>query len=144
MSNEAVIIEKYGRNGDGGAVRRTIASNAAVSYGTLLALTDENTVALPTVVVQAFGGIAAMEKKNNDYSTDITVYTDVVADLKASQAIAIGAAVTFGSTFGGNNYVSEATAGGIANGVSVANIIGVTQGIASDNEVIRVRITPRS
>ena len=39
MANEVVILEKYGSNNDGGLRRRTVASNAAISYGMILKIT---------------------------------------------------------------------------------------------------------
>lgn len=138
MTYEAVIIEKYGANSDGGLRRRTVASNAAISFGSLLQLSNPNTAALSSTLLAPFAGIAAIEKKNNDYSPTITVFTDVVADLRASGAITIGGGVTLVGT-AGLNYVSQA--GFTANAASYAGVIvGVCEEEASDNETVRVRI----
>lgn len=142
MANEVVILEKYGSNNDGGLRRRTVASNAAIPYGTILKLTDPNTAAIMDAAAQAFAGISAMEKKNDDYSETITVFTDVVADIVASGAVTLGAWVT-GSSTGSLNYVSSALVKDSASGAMVASgaaLIGYIEETASDNERVRVRI----
>lgn len=139
MVNEAVIIEKYGPNGNGGLVRRTVASNAAISYGTLLQLTSPNTAVIPNVAMGAFAGIAAEEKVNNDYATSITVFTDCVADLRASLAITVGAEVTLASGANGN-WISQAVGYNVTTASLAGFVVGIAQETGATDEVIRVRI----
>lgn len=138
MTNEATFIELYGNNGDGRPVQCTVASNAAINTGSIIVLSDPNTGALAASAGQPTIGISAFEKKNNDYSTKLTCYTDGLFGLVASGAITVGAPVTTATT-GSLNYISQAV-GMNETTASLAMNFGIAKSTASDNERIPVRI----
>ena len=86
MADEAVIIELAGQP-KGMPINFTCASGTAIAKGTILKLTDPNTVAASTASTDRFAGIAATEKSATDYSTTIGVWTCGKFDLKCSGAV---------------------------------------------------------
>ena len=144
MAHEVAIVEYLGFDGAGGKRRRTIASGAVVPINSVMVFSDPNTVA---VMVdndenKAFGGIAAEAKKGDgeDYTTRLTVYTDIVVDAFASAAIGFGNEVVLSDT---TNFFAAApahTSGTVVNAVSGAAIAGRTEETATDNEQIRMRL----
>ena len=132
MANEAVIIELTpGIN----PVIRTCADGTGISKGTLLVLTDPNTVAIggATTTGNAFGGIAAADKVASDGSTTIAAHMSGVFDLKANAA-AITAGV--GVCLSGANMIRAA----VEADFPVGGVIGYAEETAADSEVIRVRL----
>lgn len=137
MTNEINKIELYGQNNDGDVRRFTVASGTAITKGSLMALTDPNTCILASSVCQPIAGIAAIDKDNNDYVTEISCWTNGIFDIVASGVITVGSPVTSSST-GSLNYVSGAL--GLSLAASGAALIGYAMETAADNERIRVRV----
>ena len=87
MANEAVCIETPTR-----FARRTIADASSVPIGSIMALTDPNTVAVSNANDQVFGGIAWEEKTANDGIVEMTVALDGVWEVKLKdEAVGAGA-----------------------------------------------------
>ena len=130
MANEAVIIE-LPRNIH--PVRKTVANSGTIEKGTLLGMTDPNTVAA-SAAAEAWGGGAAAEKVTLDGSTSLAVHLDGVFDMKcnANAGITVGQQVSLS----GVNLIKTATEAEIAAGVH----IGTAEETASASEVIRVRL----
>lgn len=135
MTNEVKKVELT--NGDGFPRRYTVASNVAITKGTILALTDARTAIAASATGQPIAGIAAMAKSATDNSTSISVWTDGVFEAIASSAVTAGAAV-MSAGIGGTNYVIDAEATCVA--ASGAAIIGYALGTGSDEETINIRI----
>lgn len=131
MANEAVIIE-LPRNIH--PVMRTVADSGTIEKGTLLVLSDPNTVAASTGTGDIFGGIAAAEKVTLDGSTKLAVHLHGVFDLKNSP----GPAITVGSwvTSSGTNLIRLATEAEVLLGKG----IGIVEETAAGDEVSRVRL----
>ena len=135
MANEAVIIE-LGSNG-GNPVRRTCADGATIEKGTLLVLSDPNTVAANSGTGEVFGGIAAHEKVANDGSTSISCYTSGVFDLTCNA----GVGITCGDVVvtSGANLIRVGTSAELS-GANLGKVIGYAEETATASEVIRVRL----
>ena len=130
MANEAVIIE-LPRNIN--PVMRTVADSGTIEKGTILVLSDPNTVAASTGNGDIFGGIAAAEKVTLDGATKIPVHLHGVFDLTAAvTTITIGSWVSTSGT----NLVKTATEAEIAAGKG----IGIVEETTASSEVVRVRL----
>ena len=133
MANEAVIIELT--NG-GNPIRRTVADGTTISKGTLLVMTDPNTVAASTVTSSAsvFGGVAAADKLASDGSTTLAVWQEGCFDMTnaAFGTPSVGALVVLS----GANLIRAAVAADLLTGA----IIGKLEETAATNEVVRVRL----
>ena len=138
MSEELTKVELYGANNDGQPRRYTIASDAVITKGQLLALTDPRTV---TAITSALGrgevaGVAAEGHDGLDFSNSISVWTDGIFDAYASGSITIGTPLQSGSVAGAfSNRVMNA--GLWASG---AEILGYALEACSANEVINIRL----
>ena len=122
MANEAVVIELT--NSTGFPRTCTCASGTSITKGTLLTLSDPNTVAACTASAAIIAGIAAADKDGTDYSTTISVWTSGIFDMLASGAIGIGAPICSASDAAVRNSIKS------ANGVSAASggaILGVAE-----------------
>lgn len=117
------------------ATNRTCATGTTISGGTLLSLTDPNTVAANGAKGQAFGGIAVSDKIADDGHTTIGAHMSGTFDLwSAGTAITAGKAVAMS----GANLVCEAIAGELLSGA----IVGIAEETAAVGvgEQIRVRL----
>lgn len=133
MTNEAVIIELLGNQGD--PMRYTVADGGAIPKGSLMRLSsDPRTITIGSAHSQVFVGIAAAEKVASDGSTTLAVYTNGIFDLKDS-----GSGMTLGDIciMNGTNVVKTADEAG-ANGP--AEIVGKVLETASASEVVAVRV----
>ena len=132
MTNEAVIIELLGNNGD--SIRYTCNDPTGIEKGTILTLLDNRTVsgAIATTTGIAVAGIANAEKVASDGSSSIGVYTNGIFDLYAAGAINVGEAVTIS----GANSIRQATASEVLSGAK----IGYALETASVAETIAVRV----
>jgi hypothetical protein len=130
MANEAVCIEKSVMND----VMRTCADAVGIEKGSLMILSDPNTVSgsLATTASAVFGGITTSEKVASDGSTRIACAMNGVYDIKAVTAITAGRFVAIS----GANLIREATPADISGG----NIVGKAEETATADEVIRVRL----
>lgn len=128
MANEAVCIETPTE-----FVRRTIADATSVPIGTIMKLSDPNTVALSSADNDVFGGIAWEEKTASDGLTEITVAMNGVWDMKDS-----GSGITAGEivNVGGANEIVASAAADLLTG----SVVGKAEETASASEVIRVRV----
>ena len=131
MANEAVIIE-LPRNLH--PVRRTCAAGTTIEKGTILKLTDPNTVAASSASADEFGGIAAAEKDGSDSSTSIAVHLSGVFDL----TMGTGETCTIGEqiAISGANLIRAATEAE----VQLGQWLGYAEEAGSSGEVIRVRL----
>lgn len=128
MANEAVCIETPTI-----FRRRTIAAGAVIPIGTILKLTDPNTVVVSSANNDPFGGIAWTESTATSTETEITVAMDGVWDIKATTAaIGIGVPVAIG----GANLIRAA----IEADTVLGDIIGRAEETFGNDEVGRVSI----
>lgn len=136
MANEAVKVELT--NSTGLPRRFTCASNASITKGEFLALTEPRTAVsmLPASLSTLCAGIAAMDKTGtNDDSTSITCWTDGIFDCVASGAITMGAKVI---AMGGNKVASAAATTDIAG--SPQKVIGYALEAADSGERVNIRV----
>jgi len=150
MANEARILEAYGSNSDGRAMRYGCATGNSIPYGTLMQAGDPHLASFAqawtlgsSYTSGAFVGICGFEKDATDSIAEVILLTDVMADLKASGAITAFATVICA----GNNEIKEfkpsafqgTTASEALFLVNSMNV-GISQETASDGELVRVRI----
>jgi hypothetical protein len=128
MANEWTCIEKPTK-----IVRRTVADGTGIPKGTVLKLTDPNTVVASSADNDVFGGISIEEKVANDGVVEIGAAMDGVFDGKDS-----GAGATVGSivNIAGANVFSASAAADLLTG----SVIGKLEETASASEVVRVRL----
>jgi len=128
MANEWICIETPTE-----FLRRAIADATSVPIGTVMKLTDPNTVVVSSADNDPFGGIAWEEKTTGDGLTQITVAMDGVWDGKDS-----GAGATVGAivNIAGANIFSTSAAADLLTG----SVIGKLEETASASEVVRVRV----
>ena len=132
MANEAIKVELT--NEDGFPRRYTVASQVAISKGTLLRLVDSRTASGVITTSCPCAGIALMQKEANDFSTSISVWTDGVFEMVASSAIVIGSPVACSALA---NKIWTPSRIGTASG---AQIIGYALEAADADETINVRV----
>jgi len=128
MANEAVCIETPTI-----FRRRTIAAGAVIPIGTILKLTDPNTVVVSSANNDPFGGIAWEESDATCTATEIVVAMNGVWDLKATTA-AIGIGVP--CAIGGANTIRAA----VEADTVLGDILGRAEEAAGSDEVIRVSV----
>lgn len=134
MVNQVTKLELYGDNQAGDIRRYKCASNAAISKGDILILSSGKTVASHTTgALGVFAGIASMEKKNNDYSVEVSAWTNLLASIVSSLAITVG---DFVGTSATRNVVKSLT----ANTSSSAIKIGVAYSSVATATRLPVRI----
>ena len=136
MANEATIITLLGNKGD--PMRYTVADGVGISKGSLMVSRDAVTMAKSSGVGEPFVGIARDEKVLGDGSTTLAVYTNVLADIYASNnAINAGSMVMIS----GANLITEASSVILTAIASYAAILGpaVENGAASEKIAVRVR-----
>jgi len=128
MANEAVCIETPTK-----FARRTIVDATSVPIGTIMKLTDPNTVIVSAADNDPFGGIAWEEKTTGDGLTEITCAMDGVWDITTTNA-----AITAGGivNIGGANLVSASLAADLLTG----SVVGKAEETCAATEVIRVRV----
>ena len=127
MANEAVCIETPTR-----FARRTIADASSVPIGSIMALTDPNTVAVSNANDEVFGGIAWEEKTANDGIVEMTVALDGVWAVKLKNEV-VGAGVLL--------KISDANEVGVAaNADAETGRIFAKAEEAGQNNVKRVRL----
>lgn len=129
MANEAVLIIETAP-----PLPFTCADGAGIEKGTLLKITDPNTVAATSADGDKFIGVAAEEKIANDGNTKIAVYTEGVFRMKDS-----GAGVTAGTMLkvNGANLVATADEAG-AQGQS--EVVGLALETAAANDTLLVMV----
>lgn len=135
MTNEAVIVELLGKEGD--PIDFTIADGLAVEKGTLMKLIDPRACsgASTTAGGEEFAGIAAAEKVASDGQTNLALYQYGIFDLKNSSiAIGVGDKVSMS----GVNLIKIATAAE----VDAGQAIGKALEAGDADEVIEVLVTP--
>jgi hypothetical protein len=127
MANEAQCIETPTE-----FARYTIAAGAVIPIGTLLKLSDPNTVAVSSAA-DVFGGIAWEESTAASTETQITAAKNGVWDITASTAaITVGGLVSLS----GANVVKQAVEAETVTGA----IVGKALETAASGEVIRVAV----
>ena len=134
MTFEAVKVELT--NSTGFPRRFTCASNAAITKGTLLVLSDPRTAAAHSTTGSVpCAGIALEGVSGVDNVTSISAWTDGVFEMKCSGAINVGDAVKLGTT---PNCVIAA--GAESNAASGAVVLGYALETGINAEVINVRV----
>jgi len=111
----------------------TVADGTGIEKGTLLKLTDPNTVAASDGAADVIAGIAAEEKIANDGKTTLAVYTRGYFIATAGGAITVGNALI--SSTGAANEVVAAAATSV-------NLIGRALETASDTDTLLVELNP--
>ena len=128
MANEAVCIETPTE-----FARYTVADGTQISYGTLMKLSGDNTVAASSADSDVWGGIAWEEKTASDGIVEITCAMNGVWDLVSCTAgVTLGSLVSLSLT----NIIKDATEAEEITG----DIIGKALEAGSAAEVIRVRV----
>jgi len=116
----------------------TCGASTQISKGTLLKLTDSRTASKADAATAAAGtgvpgaGIAALEKKASDNSTEITVWKQGIFDLVSSGAAIVGDPAVFVA----DGYVARAQKGQEAS----VGIVGRYLETAADGETVEVQI----
>ena len=128
MANEAVCIETPTI-----FERRVIAAGAAVPFGTIMKLTDNNTVIISAADNDPFGGIAWTPSISTDTFTEITVAMDGIWGLKDSGAGGSSGAMV---NVGGANLIIDSAAADLLTG----SIVGKRLKDASASEVTRIKV----
>ena len=120
------------------AVQRTVADGNQISGGTILKLSEPNTVAVSSGATDPFGGIAAAEKVADDGATTLAAYMNGVFDLKTVATVGAEGAIVAGDQvmISGANYIKTA----LQDGTEDHLIIGTAEEDATGDEVIRVRL----
>ena len=136
MANEWIKVELYGPNNDGEQRRYTVADGTQISKGTLLQLTDPRTaskIGTRTDESIPVAGVASMDKEANDGSTSISVWTNGIFNVVASEAITVGFPVLAAedNKVFTSNALAQSSSGGI---------LGRAEATATDLEVINVRL----
>ena len=129
MANEVYIVENSGQ-----AKGYTCADGIAIAKNTILELIDPRTVSANDGSGDVIAGISAMEKVAGDGSTEISVWTDCIIDVKVASGstIAIGAYVSTS----GANFIKTATEAEIAAGKALGKALEA----GSSEERIEVRV----
>lgn len=133
MVNEVTIHKYYGQNGSGDKEGYTCASAVAISKGTLLTLSDPNTVSSAAITNSVFGGIASMDKASNDNSTQVSAWQNVIANIVSSGNITAGDKVALAA----NNRVFSFNA---LTSHQIGAEVGIARESASDGDRIKVRV----
>ena|SRR3990167_7406808 len=150
MANEVRILEKYGANSDGKAIRYGCATGNTIPYGTLLQGVDPHLASFAQAwslgtssTSGAFIGVCGREKDGTDTINEVTALSDIMIDVKASGAITAFRKVLCA----GNNEVKmwspTAVSGATASEAMFlvdAMMVGISQETAADGEIIRVRV----
>ena len=128
MANEGVCIETPTI-----FERRVIADGATVAFGTIMKLTDNNTVIASSADNDAFGGILWVVKDANDGIVEAVVAMDGMWDLKDSGAGGSAGAMV---NIGGTNLIIDSQAADLLTG----SMVGKREMDASASEVTRIRV----
>ena len=128
MGNEGVCIETPTR-----FERRTIAAGAVVPFGTIMKLTDNNTVVISSADNDPFGGIAWTPSISTDTFTEITVAMNGKWGLKDSGSGGSAGAVV---NVGGVNLIVDSAAADLLTGSEV----GKRDMDATASEVTRISV----
>jgi len=128
MANEGVCIETPTI-----FERRTIATGTAMPFGTIMKLTDDNTVVISAADNDPFGGICWTPILAADTFTEITVAMDGIWDLKDSGAGGSAGAIV---NVGGANLIVDSAAADLLTG----SVVGKREMDAAASEVSRIRV----
>ena len=129
MADEAVCIEKPTI-----FARYTIADGNALTFGTMLALTDPNTAVAHSSDGQVFAGIVWVAKKASDGIVEVVAALNGVWDLTDGGASAIiGSLLALDGTANETRLAVEAD-------IITGSIIGKLLEAQSADEVSRVRV----
>lgn len=149
-ANAARILEKYGTNSDGRAIRYGCQTGVGLAYGDLIQAGNPYFASFAMAwtlgnsrTSGAFVGICAREKDSTDSIAEISVFTDVMADLKASGAITAFSTVLCAGNNEVKQYSNTAFQGTTASEALYlldAMKVGIAQETAADGDTIRVRI----
>jgi len=129
MANEAVLMVETSL-----PIPFTVADGSGIEKGTLVKITDPNTVAATSADGDAFIGITAEEKIASDGKTTIGVYTSGIFRIKDA-----GAGVTAGDMLkvNGANLVATADEAGAG---AVAEHVGKALETAAASETLLVQV----
>lgn len=140
MANEAVKVEGTGNSA---FIRSyTVANSPAVTKGTLMYLSGDNTASFGATAfaigaVPAFAGIALADKEAADGCTVLALDTGGVWDLTCSGTIPLGSKCLLA----GANKIMVAEGGTAALSASGGLFCGTALEAGADAEVIRVDVT---
>lgn len=87
MANEAIIRETFGSEG-GDVINYAKGTTVALSYGTLVVITDARTVSFSSAATAKGAGVVAADANLAD--TRVSVITNAIAESTASGAILAG------------------------------------------------------
>lgn len=113
----------------------TCADGTGIEKGTLLKLTDPNTVAASDGDSDVVAGVAAEEKIANDGKTKIAVYTRGIFNATAGGAITVGDALTTNASSGAANELVTAA-------INDENIVGRSHETAADTNTFLMELNP--
>lgn len=128
MANEGVCIETPTI-----FERRVIADGSTVAFGTIMKLTDNNTVIASSADNDPFGGILWVVKDANDGIVEAVVAMDGIWGLKDSGSGGNAGAMV---NIGGTNLVVDSAAADLLTG----SILGKRLMNASSSEVTRIKV----
>lgn len=99
MANEAIVRERLGNDGD--VINYAKGTSVALSYGTLVVITDARTVSFSSSATARDAGVVLMDAEKAD--TRVAVGTNLIISSTASGAILAGHPVRFEK----DNYVKS-------------------------------------
>ena len=119
------------------AVPMTIADGTGVEKGSMMKMTDPDTVVLSDGDVDIVGGVLKVEKVANSGITRAAVYRGGVFKATASGSITVGDQLITASSSGGANILATAA-------VNSENLIGTSKETVADGETFLYELNPRS
>lgn len=119
-------------------ISMTCADGTAITKGSILKMTDPNTVALTTGDTDIVAGIAAADKIANDGNTSIPVWTKGVFKGYAGAAgVSVGDALITDTATGAANELVSAD-------VNSENLVGRSKETATDTQSFMFELNPTS
>lgn len=119
------------------AVPMTIADGTGVEKGSMMKMTDPDTVVLSDGDVDIVGGVLKVEKVANSGITRAAVYRGGVFKATASGSITVGDQLITASSSGGANILATAA-------VNSENLVGTSKETVADGETFLYELNPRS
>ena len=119
------------------AVPMTIADGTGVEKGSMMKMTDPDTVVLSDGDADIVGGVLKVEKVANSGITRAAVYRGGVFKATASGSITVGDQLITASSSGGANILATAA-------VNSENLVGTSKETVADGETFLYELNPRS
>lgn len=128
MAHEAVLLVQTHN-----PIDMACAVGTGIPKGTLLALSDLNTVVAHSSASEIFGGITAKEKIADDGKTTVSVFRDGIFRLYLSGSCTLGQPLALGPAA---NAVIVAPAAKLSGGA----MLGIPMEVGANSETIRVEL----